>query len=286
MFPTDYEKQNPLTRNKAMIKYFKKLERMKLIDKYQSDYLIKNATNESIMDNYYKTSKNTENILNSYEFQRQFLKLKKKYKFIKKIRQRKILLSQNDSDNESENEKDKENNTNNTITEEKGENEENTIKSLNSMQEVPLKDNDNISNYNILNNNNKYDVKALIDQNKTAKNRASQYMRATLFQQIKNEGIYDESEEEKEDDSFESDINSNNLMLNNRKENFEFSLISNEKKKKKYSGENNKKKYRNESDLYDKKSDLSLYSIKTDFKDKKNQKKYANIINTFNYDNS
>jgi hypothetical protein len=259
---------------------------MKLIDKYQNDYLIKNATNESIMDNYYKTSKNTENILNSYEFQRQFLKLKKKYKFIKKIRQRKILLSQNDSDNESENEKDKENNTNNTITEEKGENEENTIKSLNSMQEVPLKDNDNISNYNILNNNNKYDVKALIDQNKTAKNRASQYMRATLFQQIKNEGIYDESEEEKEDDSFESDINSNNLMLNNRKENFEFSLISNEKKKKNYYGENNKKKYRNESDLYDKKSDLSLYSIKTDFKDKKNQKNYANIIDTFNYDNS
>ena len=285
MFPTDYEKQNPLTRNKAMIKYFKKLERMKLIDKYQSDYLIKNATNESIMDNYYKTSKNTENILNSYEFQRQFLKLKKKYKFIKKIRQRKILLDQNDSDNESENEKenDNEHNTNiNTIVEEKGENEENTLKSLNSIQEVPLKDNENFSNYNILNYNNKYDVNALIDHNKTAKNRASQYMRATLFQQIKNEGIYDESEEEKEDDSFESDINS----INNRKENFEFSLISNEKKNKYYYGENNKKKYRNESDLYDKKSDLSLYSIKTDFKDKKNQKNYVNIIDTFNYDNS
>ena len=107
-------------------------------------------------------------------------------------------------------------------------------------------------------------------------------MRATLFQQIKNEGIYDESEEEKEDDSFESDINS----INNRKENFEFSLISNEKKNKYYYGENNKKKYRNESDLYDKKSDLSLYSIKTDFKDKKNQKNYVNIIDTFNYDNS
>ena len=36
------------------------------------------------MDGFYKTTKNTANILNSYEFQRQFLKLKKKYKYIKK----------------------------------------------------------------------------------------------------------------------------------------------------------------------------------------------------------
>ena len=280
MFPTDYEKQNPLTKNKAMIKYFKKLEQMKLIDKYQSDYLIKNATNESIMDNYYKTSNNTENILNSYEFQRQFLKLKKKYKFIKKIRQRKILLNLDDNETDSDN--------NNSIPGEKDNNDENTVKSINSINEVPLKENnDNINNnlgYNI-----KYDINALIHHHKSSKNRASQYMRATLFQQIKNEGIYDESEEEKEDDSFESDINSSNIMLN-KKENFDFSLISNEfKKKVNYGNTNNSnkiKKYRNESDLYDKKSDLSLYSIKTDFKDKKNnQNNYGNIIDTYNYNN-
>ena len=44
------------------------------------------------MENYYKTSKNIGNILNSYEFQRQFIKSKKKYKFMKKIKERKILL--------------------------------------------------------------------------------------------------------------------------------------------------------------------------------------------------
>ena len=78
MFPTDYEKQNPLTKKNAMVKYFKKLERMSLIDKYQSNYLINNTNKENFMDNYYKTSKNIGNILNSYEFQRQFIKTKKK----------------------------------------------------------------------------------------------------------------------------------------------------------------------------------------------------------------
>ena len=74
-----------------MVKYFKKLERMSLIDKYQSNYLINNTNKENFMDNYYKTSKNIGNILNSYEFQRQFIKTKKKYKFMKKIRQKKKL---------------------------------------------------------------------------------------------------------------------------------------------------------------------------------------------------
>ena len=103
-------------------------------------------------------------------------------------------------------------------------------------------------------------------------------MRATLFQQIKNEGIYDESEEEKEDDSFESDI-SNNRIFNNKKENFEFSLMSdvNEYNKIKNNSnivdneKNNLKISRKESDLYDKKSEFSLYSIKTNFKEKENK---------------
>ena len=287
MFPTDYEKQNPLTKNKAMIKYFKKLERMNLIDKYQSEYLIKNASKETIMDNYYKTSKNPENILNSYEFQRQFLKLKKKYKYIKKIRQRKILLSQNESDESSNEDKSsKINNNDNNIL-----NNRNTLQSeqiLPTINEEPIKDSKDIYSINI-ENNNKYDIKALMHaHNKTsAKNRASQYMRATLFQQIKNEGIYDESEEEKEDDSFESDI-SNSRLFNNKKENFELSLISNNNNKIKNNNivDNEKNELRisrKESDLYDKKSDFSLYSIKTNFKDKEN--KGVNINTGNNYGN-
>ena len=64
MFPTDYEKQNPLSKKTAIVNYFKKLEKMSLIDKYQSNYLINNVNKESYMDNYYKTSKNIGNILN------------------------------------------------------------------------------------------------------------------------------------------------------------------------------------------------------------------------------
>ena len=41
MFPTDNEKQNPLSKKTAIVNYFKKLEKMSLIDKYQSNYLIK-----------------------------------------------------------------------------------------------------------------------------------------------------------------------------------------------------------------------------------------------------
>jgi hypothetical protein len=144
----------------------------------------------------------------------------------------------------------------------------NTIKTINTINEVPLKDLESNLEKKI-EYPTKYDVNTLIQHNQAKKNRASVYMRKTLFQQIKNEGIYDESEEEKEDDSFESDINSNNILLN-KKENFNFSLASNESREviNKNEVNNNNKKFRNESDLYDKKSDYSLYSIKTNFKDK------------------
>ena len=279
MFPTDYEKQNPLTKKEAMINYFKKLELMKLIDKYQSDYLIKNANNESLMDNYYKTSRNPENILNSYEFQRQFLKLKKKYKYIRKIRQRKIiLLSHNENYKNQYNDTMNENFTDLKLNRD-------TIKTMNTINEIPKDTEENLDYPD------KYDVNVLIGNNKSPlKRRTSQIMRKTLFQQIKNEGIYDESEEEKEDDSFESDNNSKNYILN-KKETFDFSLIPNGYKKtnskNKIEVENNdeKKKHRNESDLYDKKSEFSLYSIKTNYKDKQNNnnnKINENYIDNFN----
>lgn len=261
MFPTDYEKQNPLTKKDAMIKYFKKLELMNLIDKYQSDYLIKNAQKESIMDNYYKTSKNPENIVNSYEFQRQFLKLKKKYKFIKKIRQRKKLLSQKEVLDVANEDRD----INNDIQINR-----NTIKSKNSIytiNETASKDNEDNQSSNI-NYINKYDVNALIENHKQTKRRPSKYMRATLFQQIKNEGLYDESEEENEDDSFDSEDNSNNLILNNKNENCDFPLNKdNIRIKDKIPIERYSQNLKKNS-LNDKKSEFSLYSVKTSFKEK------------------
>ena len=263
MFPTDYEKQNPLTKKKAMIKYFKKLEQMNLIDKYQSDYLINNTNKESIMDGFYKTTKNTANILNSYEFQRQFLKLKKKYKYIKKIRQRKILLS---SQKDTSSVKEHINDNNDLIINENKLQTIKTIKTLTNINEVHAKDKEDNSSGNEDEYNDKfdgYDVHTIMGLHKARKRKTSQYMRRTLFQQIKNEGIYDESEEENEDDSYESEDNTtNNFILNNKKEKFDFSLVpQNTMKTENSLASNFIKKSR-------KGSDLSLYSIKTNFKDK------------------
>ena len=274
MFPTDYEKQNPLTKKKAMIKYFKKLEKMSLIDKFQSNYLINNTNKESYMDNYYKTSKNIGNILNSYEFQRQFIKTKKKYKFIKKIRQKKFLL-ESQSINQT---------GYNIFTENKNLNytnklyfKENSIKSSKAKKLLTyqnkhknrmsiIKEED--SNYN-KDTKLDYDISEMIENNKKPKKqKTSQYMRKTLFQQIKNEGLYDDSEEEEdEDDSLESDNEdentNNNIMTNRQKEGFELSLLSDGLNKLK--NKINNDKFKNQ-ELNDKKDDISLYSIKTDFK--------------------
>ena len=272
MFPTDYEKQNPLTKKNAMVKYFKKLERMSLIDKYQSNYLINNTNKENFMDNYYKTSKNIGNILNSYEFQRQFIKTKKKYKFMKKIRQKKNLIK-NENQNKHNILTEKNNNTklnlkNNSIN-----------KSTKSKKTLTYTKNiNNIINIIKEEENADYDISTIIETNKKGKNKKiSQYMRKSLFQQIKNEGIYDESDEENEDDSLEYDDNNDNInnnIINNRnKEGFELSLLSD--------GLNNLKNKIKKEELDDKKSDMSLYSIKTDYKVNNNN----NNFDTINYDN-
>ena len=297
MFPTDYEKQNPLTKKKAMIKYFKKLEKMSLIDKYQSNYLINNTNKESYMDNYYKTSKNIGNLLNSYEFQRQFIKSKKKYKFMKKIKQRKILLeSQSDKEynifTENINNNINYNNLNLINNSIKSFNTKKRVltytdtKKINGMGVIKEEENDNSKNSNDYNND--YDVSTIIEKDKTKKSkkeRTSKYMRKTLFQQIKNEGLYDDSEEENEDESFESDKendNMNNNIINNRKkEGFEFSLLSDglNNLNNNLNSIRNRQNWKNE-DMNDKKTEISLYSIKTDFRDKD-----ININNINNYDN-
>ena len=292
MFPTDYEKQNPLTKKKAMIKYFKKLARMSLIDKSQSNYLIKNTNEESFMESYYKTSKNIGNILNSYEFQRQFIKSKRKYKFMKKIRQKKKILLENeipternisiDNLNNSKN-FDINNSMNNSIISSK---DKNILDSTNSKKKrmSTIKEEKESDINESSDKDNKNNINILLEEEKlknTKKEKTSKYMRKTLFQQIKNEGLYDDSEEESEEDSLESedeDNDMNNFIIANRKkEGFGLSLLPGGFKK--MNKKNNIKNSGQMKDLNDKKSsaNFSLYSVKTDYKAKDN-----NINNNIN----
>ena len=149
------------------------------------------------MDNYYKTSKNIGNILNSYEFQRQFVKSKRKYKFMKKIRQKKLSLEKSSSGFNTLTSND----TNKNIIETKL-NTDNEIKSQAKKSLTytnHLKNNMSTIKEEETPNNNDYDISTILAKNKPKREKTSQYMRQTLFQQIKNEGLYDESEEENVD---------------------------------------------------------------------------------------
>ena len=203
MFPTDYEKENPLTKKNAMIKHFKKLEAMNIIDKYQSEYLINNIKKESVMDNYYKNSKNVGNLLNSFEFQRQFVKLKKKYKFLKEVRRKQSMLNKYDFHVDDE-----------------FRGRGFSIKSRHSILKLKpaMKDHEEENN---LGYNKNYNVNILIDQNNYKKRRPSTYMRQTLFKRVIDEGILDSSEEESEDDSYDDTISSSisNNNINDKKQN-------------------------------------------------------------------
>ena len=150
------------------------------------------------------------------------------------------------------------------------------MKTSNTAKTVPPTDKKDILNNseeesNNLGYNKDYDVDKLIDQDRGVKKRkTSQYMRKTLFQQIKNEGFYDESEEENEDESLESDNeNTSNLILNRKKENFGLSLIP-KKIPLKDNFNLNIIQGKKEGDSIDKKSENSLYSIKTSYKEDNN----------------
>ena len=282
MFPTDYEKQNPLTKKKAMIKYFKKLSKMSLIDKYQSNYLIKNTNEESFMESYYKTSKNIGNILNSYEFQRQFIKSKKKYKFMKKIKQKRKILLETENNISTENI----NNTTNSFINNsmnisiKSSKDKNILdspstkkKRMSTIKEEIERVNSEISDN--INDNNEMNMMLEKEKLKNAKKeKTSKYMRKTLFQQIKNEGLYDDSEEESEDDSLESDDEDNDInnfiITNRKKEGFGLSLLPGGLKK--LNKINNIKISGQSKYIIDKTSsvNISLYSMKTAYKAKEN----------------
>ncbi len=220
MFQTDYEKENPLTKKKAMIKHFNKLREMNLIDKYQYEYLIKDIQKESTMDNYYKTSKNIGKVLGSYEFQKQFVKLKKKYKFIRDVRRKQSQLNKYNINLEEEFRK-------------RGysQNRFSIYKTRKSVKRKGTNITNNINNNDEESNlgyNKTYDVNVLIGSRGYNKRKTSTYMRQTLYKKIKDEGIYSESEEESEDDSYETE----SLDLTNKKKDnvYDFDNSSNSKK--------------------------------------------------------
>ena len=215
MFPTDYEKQNPLTKKSAMIKYFKKLEELHLIDKFQSQFLINDIQKESTMDNYYKTSKNISNVLNSYEFQRQFVKFKRKYKFIKEFRKRQRKVDNDKYVYEKDKDIDKRfrirgfsghikrsSGANNYINQQL----DNLNKDINiTTNNIIKRDSEQIDENSCLGYNQNYDINIYNENDNYKKRKVNAYMRKALFKRIKDEGILSDTEEESEDESFESE---------------------------------------------------------------------------------
>jgi len=204
IFPTDYEKQNPLTKKEGRIKYIKKLRDMNHIDKFQYQFLINNINKESSMVNYYKTSRNVGNILNYYEFQIQFVRLKKKFKFIKEMKRKKRKINKYDI---YINQKARERRA--TLA---SINLRNSVKSQVTDEQKNLKlkhyASGELDDYSHLGYNKKYNVKGLIEDNPKLRRRVSVHMRKALFENIKEQGLYSVTEEEsgdEDDDTIKTD---------------------------------------------------------------------------------
>ena len=217
MFATDYEKQNPLTKKEAMIRYFEKLRSHNMINQIQYENLINRVKKESSIVNYYKISKSVGNILNYYEFQNQFAKVKKKYNYIKQMKNRN---------------KNKEISTYDIFIKEKAKERREYLAKMNSMNKSNNKElktpNSNINN--IINNNdnqlnknnldensklsfkNNLKVKGLVEDNpKLRRKKISIYMKETLIEDLKGQGIYSVTDEESDDESINSGVNSNEV---------------------------------------------------------------------------
>ena len=187
MFPTDYEKQNPLTKNKAMIKYFERLRNENLIDNIERDYLINRIKKEPGMVNYYKISKNVGTILGYYEFQSQFAKLKKKHKLIKEIKK-----------------KNKNNSAYDIYIKQKAQERRQKINMLNNLNPSKRNDTEIITSNNINNQNNNFDDY----NNPKLKRKISDYMKKAILKNMRNEGIYSETDDENIDDNIKNEENS------------------------------------------------------------------------------
>ena len=177
-----------------MIKYIKKLKSMNYIDKIQYQFLINNINKESSMVNYYKTSRNVGNILNYYEFQHQFVRLKKKAKFIKEMKRKKRKLNIYDV---FINQKAKERRA--TLA---SINLRNSVKSQvpDEQKKLNINADDEIDDDSPLGYNKNYKIKVLMEDNPKLRRRISVHMRKALFQNIKDQGLYSVTEEESGDD--------------------------------------------------------------------------------------
>ena len=214
-FPTDYEKQNPLTKKEATIKYFERLRQLDVLNNIQYNFLVDKVKKENHMINYYKISKNVGNVLHYFEFQNQYAKIKRKKKFIKeqkksqrkiddytiyvnqKAKERREFLGLNSNLNDIQN-KNKEvstldNNVNNFIN--------------------------NSKNINNLNENGNYKAKGKLEDNQKLKRKISIYMRQSLYHDIKEHGYYSDTDDENEDDSIKTEDISDEMNKNKSKEN-------------------------------------------------------------------
>ena len=129
------------------------------------------------MDNYYKTSKNIGNILNYYEFHNQFIKSKKRYKYIKeeKAGQRKITDYEIFINQKAEERRE-----------------------INASRNIGIKHEDIIEqgNYNMI-----------TEDSPKYRKKINVHMRKALLRSIKDEGLYSDTEEESEGDSNGKDSN-------------------------------------------------------------------------------
>lgn len=177
---------------------------MNHIDKFQYQFLINNINKESSMVNYYKTSRNVGNILNYYEFQIQFVRLKKKFKFIKEMKRKKRKINKYDI---YINQKARERRA--TLA---SINLRNSVKSQVTDEQKNLKlkhyASGELDDYSHLGYNKKYNVKGLIEDNPKLRRRVSVHMRKALFENIKEQGLYSVTEEEsgdEDDDTINTD---------------------------------------------------------------------------------
>ena len=214
-FPTDYEKQNPLTKKETMIKYFDRLREMNSLNNIQYNFLIDKVKKENPMINYYKISKNVGNVLHYFEFQNQYAKIKRKKKFIREQKNAKRKL---DNYTIFVNQKVKERREFlgiiDNLNDNKSKNKEisvlnNNVNNLIDIMDSSMNINDSTPNRKI-NDNENYKVKASIKENQKLKNqklkrRINAYMRKSLYQDIKDQGIYSDTEEENEDDSIQNE---------------------------------------------------------------------------------
>ena len=191
-----------------MIKYFKKLRKMNYIDDIQSEYLINRIKRENNMVSYYKTSKNVGNILNYYEFQNQFVKLKKKSKFLKDIKNRKIQLNNYDLYiNKKARERRETLASINNFMEMKQSSSKRRItdSSVFKNKDVKILDTPSNSEYSQLGYDKKYKIKGVVENDPRYRRKVSRYMRKALFQSVKDQGLYSDTEEEDSDDDFKSE---------------------------------------------------------------------------------